>query len=192
MSMNENTITVTPGTITYEQMNIFINYQKLWSQLAMWMRDFIYSNFEDSGNLQIITTQLFDKLPLTFYNAFKIFYGTEISRQFLSAFLRFLDSAIQLVHAYKNNDTSAIDSSTSQWYENADALATFFATINIYWSKDQWRNLLYQYIKLIIQEINAIKNGEYENEINIYNNINNLTDLMGSYMARGIISKNVG
>jgi len=51
---------------------------------------------------------------------------------------------------------------------------------------------LYQYIKLIIQEINAIKNGEYENEINIYNNINNLTDLMGSYMARGIISKNVG
>jgi len=41
MSMNENTITVTPGTITYEQMNVFINYQKLWSQLAMWMRDFI-------------------------------------------------------------------------------------------------------------------------------------------------------
>lgn len=192
--MNEDMITVIPGVeyLTYEQMNILINYQKLWSQFAMWMRNFIFSNLEDLDNLPATTKQLFDTIPLDFYNSFKMFYGPEISRQFLNVFSKFLESGLQLINAYKINDASRINSTAIQWYQSADELSAFLAKINIYWSKEQWVHLLYHYIGSVINEIIAIKSGEFENEINIYNNIDNLSDLLGSYMGRGIIARSIG
>ena len=193
MSMNEENLTAIPGIyLTYKQMNVLITFQKLWSQLAMWMRNFILSDFADSRNLEAVTTQLFQDLPLNYYNTFINYYGTEISQVLLEHISRFLASGFQLINAYKNNDSPTIDSSISQWYQSADDLASFLASVNIYWSKDQWSNLLNQYIKLIIQEVNAAKGREFGNEINIYNNVEELTDLMGSYMARGIIAKVIG
>lgn len=194
MSMNESIITVIPGVeyLTYEQMNILISFQKLWSQLAIWMRNYIFGNFENSDNLQAVMTRLFQSLPYEFYDSLRIFYGAEISQIFLNNISNFLTSAYQLINAYKMSDTSAIDASAAKWYQSADDLATFLATINIYWSKDQWSNLLYQYIQYIIAEVIAIKGGDYENEISIFSDIDDLTDLMGSYMARGIIARNIG
>lgn len=194
MAMKEEILTVIPGLeyLTYEQMNILINYQKLWSQLALWMREYAYSSLEESANLQTVITQLFDKLPLGFYNALKLFYGPEISQQFFDMFSRFLLSAARLVDAYKINDASRINTSAINWYQVADELATFLSTINVYWSKEQWLYLLYQYIRLVINEIIAIKNGEFEKEVNLFSNIGDLTDIMGSYMARGILARNAG
>lgn len=194
MSTNENLLTVIPGAqyLTYEQMNVIITYQKLWSQLAVWMRNFIYGNLEDSDSLPAVANELFQTLPLNFYYAFRIFYGPEISQVFLNNLTKFLANAWELVNAYKSNDASAIDTSTMQWYQSVDDLASFLASVNIYWSNDQWKNLLYQYIRSVIQEIIAVKGKHYDEEIKIYNNVEDLTDLMGSYMARGIISKNIG
>lgn len=193
VSMKQELTEIVPGFpyLTYEQMNILFNYQRLWTQLATWMRSFIFSTFEESENLPAVTTRLFEKLLLDFYNAFRIFYGVDLSQQFLNALTKFLSNAWQLVNAYKNDDTSLINSSTIQWYQSADELARFLAQVNFYWNEGQWRNLFYQYIRLKIQEIIAIRGGNYEQEIEIYDRIEDLTTIMGSYMARGIIARNI-
>jgi len=44
------------------------------------------------------------------------------------------------------------------------------------------------YIRSVIYGINAIIQDDYEKEVELYNMVDNVVFLMGSYMARGIIS----
>lgn len=195
MSKTErNLLTLIPGVryLTYEQMNILINYQSLWANLALWIRSVMRSTVFNTPDLQANVTQLFNKVPQDFYNVFWLFYGQEISQYFLDYLTRFIASALQLINAYKVNDIVAINSSASQWYQSADDLAVYLASINIYWDADQWKSLFYHYIKLEIEEIIAFQRGNYEQEIAMFYSKQDLSDLMGSYMARGIIARNAG
>jgi len=194
MTKAEYLLTLIPGVhyLTFEQMNILINYQRLWANLALWIRSVMRSTVFNTPDLQTNVNQLFNKVPQDFYNAFWLFYGQEISQYFLNYITRFIASALQLINAYRDNDIETINTSTSQWYQSADDLATFLASINIYWDANQWRSLLYQYIKLEIEEIIAFQNENYEQEIEIFNSKQDHSDLMGSYMARGIIARNAG
>lgn len=191
LNKNQDLITITPGTenvITYEQMNTINTFQKMWLQLAMWTRDFIHSTIFETPN-QIEVTERLYRIPSDFYNAFRLFYGPEVSQEFMNLFSSFIISSWGLIRGMKSGDSQLIDSSTTEWYRNADQLATFLSQINIYWDENQWRYLLYQYIQLKIQEIIAITGGNYEQEIAIYDRIEDMTSIMGHYMARGIIAR---
>jgi len=195
MSTSEsNLLTLIPGVryLTYEQMNILINYQSLWANLALWIRSVMRSTAFNNPDLQTNVNQLFYKVPQDFYETFQLFYGREIAQYFINYLTRFIASALQLINAYRDNNVEAINTSTSQWYQSADDLAAFLASINIYWDTNQWRSLFYQYIRFEIEEIIAFQGGDYEQEIAIFRSKQELSNLMGSYMARGIIAKNAG
>lgn len=177
--------------ITYEQMNILINFQKLWSQLALWMRTFVSHTLENSSDLSYVTTRLFEKVPLNFYNSFIIFYGVDTSRQFLTILTRFLSNVWKIANGYSNKDSASIDSSTVTWYQSADELASFLESVNVYWDEAIWRSLLYQYIQLYIQQIIARVGGDFEHAHEINDTVEELTYMIGSYMAKGIIANNL-
>lgn len=174
--------------ITYEQMNILINYQKLWSQLALWMRTFISHTLEKSKDLSYVTTRLFENVPLNFYHSFTVFYGVDTARQFLTILTRFLSNVWKIANAYLNNDSAAINSSTVAWYQSADELASFLESVNVYWDEAIWRRLLYQYIQLYIQQIIARVSGDFKHAHEINDTVEELTYIIGSYMAKGIIA----
>ena len=191
MSINQDELlTVIPGAnfVSYEQMNTLFTFMKLWIDLSFWIRDLIISTLFDLPNLQTTTNQVLDVMPRNFYNAFRLFYGPELSQHFLNYLTSLLSSMLQLINAYNSNDTSSIDSSTIRLYQSADALSQFFSRINIYWDINQWKYLLYQYIKLKISQIIAIKSNNFEQEASLFYQIEDLAIIMGSYLARGIIA----
>jgi hypothetical protein len=176
---------------TFEQMNMLIHAQRLWIQFASWMRTFMLNTLENSNCLPAVTTRLYEQIPLDLYNVFLVFYGEEIAQQFLNLFSRFIHNTWPMLEAYKSGDQEAINASAVQWYRTADDLATFLAKNNIYWNEDQWKSLLYQYIRSYIQEIIAYLGGDYEQEIAIYENLEDISSRMAGYMARGIIARNL-
>ena len=191
MSMNENLLNPIPGVanLSYDEMNIIAEFQRLWIRVAFWMRAYFKSSLENSKDLQAVTAQLFE-LPTDFYNAFKPYFGEEVARQIYNIVYGLVYTNYQLVNAYKNNDTAAIDASTRQWYSGASQFAAYLASINKFWDYDLMNSLLFQYGKLKIQEIIAYYTQDYESEIKIYNDLEDVAVLIGSYMARGIIAMN--
>lgn len=192
MSMLEDALMRAPGDrYSFEQMNMLIRAQKLWSQFALWMREFQHCTLDGSKKLQSVTSRLYERLPLDFYNLFEVFYGEEIAQQYLNIFSKFIIGAWQLLQAYTSGDQQAIDSCMVQWYRTADTLAAFLARNNIYWNEEQWKSLLYQYIRSYLQGIVAYLGGDYEQEIAIYDNLEDISGRMAGYMAKGIIARNL-
>lgn len=188
---NQDLLSMLPdGTnyLTFEQMNTIINYQKLWSNLSMWMRSYVYSRLGDHSNLSAVANRLYS-IPTELYNLLILFYGPEITQNIVNYFLTFVISATSVIDGIKNNDTEVISSNTRQCYQNAANFAEFLARINAYWGVSQWENLLYQYIQLKIEQIIAIAQGNYPREIIIHDTVDNITSIMGTYMASGIIAR---
>lgn len=176
--------------VTYEQLNTLITFLKLWTQLSMWLRSVLVSTVGNLDNKEAVVYELFN-VPNNFYNVFKVFYGPLISQQFQNLLTSFITRAWNLIEALKDGNNELVNKSTSQLYQTADELASFLSQINVYWDERQWKNLLYQFIKLFIDEIIAMLSGNYEQEIQIYNRLDDVTDIMGSYMARGIIARSI-
>lgn len=176
--------------ITYDQMNIINAFQKMWLHIAIWMRTYIKALVYETRNLPSISSQLIN-LPSDFYGTFSLFYGTEAAQNFVNLLTEFVKAAMGVAEAMKNDDHILINSRSIGWYQIADQLASFLARTNVYWDENQWRYLLYQYIKLKIDEINAVINDNYEQESQLFNMIEDIVFIMASYMARGVIASNL-
>ncbi len=178
-----------PRDVTFEQMNAIITFRTVWLDMALWMREFIHSFVGDHPNLEAVTNRLYTGVPIRFYNALVVFYGTEIAEEYLNRISNIIVVFWRLVEAMKSGDQEGVQSATRELYETADQGAAFLASLNDYWDASRWRDLYTQYINLGIQVILAVLEGNYENEIRIYDRIQDLTVTMGNYMANGIIAR---
>lgn len=187
---NESIRTLFPGKnyITFEQMNIINNSNKLWMEFAFWMRSLIYTTIRDPVRQTFVANKLFNGVALEYYILFEFYYGTELAKQFMNLFTNYITGAWRLVEALRNNNTEEVNTQTVLLYQGADNLAAFLAKVNLYYSEEQWKNLLYQSIQLIIDEAIAISREDFEKEIEISSSMADLVMIIGDYMARGIIA----
>ena len=88
----------------------------------------------------------------------------------------------------KDNNQEQVNTNMVQWYQCAGEIAKFLSSINVYWDENQWRNLLSQYIRMKVDEIMAMMNGEYGRQIVLYQSMEDSMFIIGSYMARGILA----
>lgn len=171
---------------SFEQLNIISLFQRLFTQLAVFMRSYINTSIFNAPSKASNAERLM-QVSSDFRNAFLLFYGPEIADEFNNLFTNFIASSTNVIEGYGANNQELINQGVQEWYENADLLAEFLASINMFWDENHWKNLLYQYINLKIQMILAVFSGDYEREIKAYDKVFDLTTTMGSYMARGII-----
>jgi len=190
MPDNQNFVTPIPGVenLTYEQVNTIINFEKLWIEFVLWMRSFIRSSLYNLPDLTSVNVRVFQQLPRDFYNEFSNYFSPVDSQQFIDLFSRLLVRNWQLVNAYKSNDKTAIEASTIQWYQIADELATFLASVNKYWDVNKLKTILYEYVQLKIQEITAFQEGKYDQETKLFDEVEEKAIQLANYMAMGIIA----
>ncbi len=178
-----------PSNVTFEHMNAIITFRTIWLEMALWMRNFIYSFIADHPNIQAVANRLYTGVPLRFYNSLTVFYGHETAEEYLRRISNIIVAFWGLLEAMKNNDQEAITKATGELYAASEQGADFLAGINSYWDKSRWQNLFHQFISMGIQVIFSVMQGNYDNEIRVYDRIRDLAVIMGNYMANGIIAR---
>lgn len=175
---------------TYEQVNIVTTFQRLFMELAVYMRSTINSYVFSNPNFNEISKNLMT-IPSNFRDVLLIFYGPEIADRFNSLMTAFISNIFPILEGYRSNNQELINQSTQKWYGDAQNLAKFLDSINIFWTETQWRFLLFQYIQLKVSMLIALFSGEYEHEQQIYERVIDLTAVMGSFMAQGLIARDL-
>lgn len=175
-------------TYTFEQMNITSVFQQLWIKLSTLMRGYIYASLLNTPNVEAEAETLF-QIPVDFRNDLLLFYGPEIADRLNALFINFLSPVAGVLEGYKTNNQELVNQSVMSWYQSANELAKFLDSINLFWDAGQWQILLYQYISLKLTMITAIASGDYQRETQIYDRVFDLTSIMGTYMARGLIAQ---
>ncbi len=173
--------------ISYDQMNVLVSIQKLWFKLGVLARTYINAAVYNTPNLQSVSTSLLD-LPQEAYNLFILFYGPDIAENIKGLLFDFIATMIEVIDNKTYGDKTLSDLKIIQWYQNADKLSSYLSRINVYWDEEQWKYLLYQYIRLTINQIESAMNVDNQVERQIYTAIENLNFIIANYMGRGIIA----
>ena len=113
--------TTTPGNpVTFEQMSIIINSQRLWQQLGYWLRALMISTLRDPERQPPNFNKLYTSTSREFYNYFRLIYGPEIAQHILQIISGTVIDFLGVVNGVKNNNMDQANSSALKLYERAD------------------------------------------------------------------------
>lgn len=174
------------GRIPYGQVNLYNRLRRLWSQLAMWRRDYLISLAADFGELQLITDRLYNATK-DFGNVFESFFGVKIANDIEYYFTVQVSILNEIANSIREGNSDATNAATKKLYENVDEMAAYLASINPYWNEVNLKSLFYDYYKQTVLEIVAILSGNQEGAIRIYENLEDYVLEIADYMAAGFI-----
>lgn len=174
-------------TISTAQMNLVFRLRMIWRELATWLRTYMVSLYAGVGNTEAISQRLF-RLPLEYGSILRIFFGDQITERYITLMTRYIALLQSLLIARINNDIDSINSLTQQIFQNIDERADFLAGINPYWQKSQWLSLLTSFNRLQIEEATSFLTRDYTRNIEIFERILSLTNVIGDYFSEGIIN----
>lgn len=167
-------------------IKIINQFRKLWTEHVVWTRFFIISTAADLEDLQFVTARLL-RNPADFESALKPFYGEEKAQRFRQLLTEHLTIAAQLVNAAKEGKTEAVDEDRKKWYANADEIADFLSQINPFWSQSHWIIMLHDHLKLTETEATERLTGQYEQDVSLFDAIEDQALTMADDMSDGII-----
>ena len=154
----------------------------------MWTRSFIISTAANLADLDLVSQRLL-RNPMDFANELRRFYGEEKANKFEQLLRQHFIIAANLVNSAKAGNTNAANEARTKWYQNADEIATFLATINPYWSKTRWQKMLYDHLNMTENEATYRLTSQYAKDIAEYQKIEDEALMMADYMAEGIMKQ---
>lgn len=158
----------------------------LWEQHVYWTRLVISGIVFDSPDLEQSRARLL-RNPEDFGSVFAAFYGEETAEEFEKLFTMHLKIADQLVYAAKAGNSTEAAEVEKSWYENADQIAEFLASINSHWSLQRWREMLYSHLAMTKQEAEDFISGNYEASVVVFDNIEREALVMADMMTKGLV-----
>lgn len=169
-----------------QQVDLINEMRELWEEHIAWTRMAIISMVENLSDVDLVTKRLL-RNPSDFAMVLSSLYGDKIASKFEELFKDHLVIASELVKAVKSGDDKAAEDAEKRWYDNADKLAKFLASINPYWTEDLWKDMLYKHLdQTKYQAASRIKKN-YEDDIKIYDDIQNQVMKMADMMSEGIM-----
>lgn len=168
-----------------KKINITNTFRELWEQHIMWTRSFLISDINSLSDLNYVTSRLM-RNPWDFAKILRIYYGKDNAMKFQKLLEEHLQLAGDLVNQSKAGEKAAAEETEKKWYENADQISSFLASLNPYWTKQEWQKLFKEHLALTKQEAVFIITAQYPEGIDIYDRIQDDAMEMADYMVAGI------
>lgn len=169
----------------YDNMNLSKELRRLWAEHVFWTRLFIVSALAGLPDLAVTTERLL-RNPADFANVFRKFYGSQTADAVQRLLEDHLKIAADLVNSAIRQDAEAVEQNTKLWYSNADKIASALGRINPVWTAAQWRDLLYDHLRMTTDEVLARLSGDYAKDAAIFDMILEQALDMADVMAEGI------
>ncbi|HOV70379.1 MAG TPA: acetylglutamate kinase [Clostridia bacterium] len=171
-----------------KQIQMMNELRKLWEQHGLWTRSFIISTAAGLGDLNFVTQRLL-RNPTDFAQLLQPYYGREKASRFEELLRGHLLIAAEFVNNAKAGKTAEASAARARWYQNAEEIAAVLASINSYWNENEWRNMLFDHLRLVENEATLRLRGQFEEDIRLYDQIQEQALEMADVMSQGIIKQ---
>ncbi len=172
------------------QLQLNNDMRKAWAQQTMWMRSLLTSIAENLEDKEEVSKRVLRGAG-HMTRIFSQYYPTENAEKLKELFTRHLQIGMDFVEAYKTGAAgqTALDSLNAGWYQNADELAAFLASLNPNYDKEALTRMLYQHLDLIKQEIGFLMARKYAADIALYDAIEADGLSIADELTQGIIKQ---
>lgn len=172
---------------TYEQMNYIYNIRMFWYDLAYWIRAYMLSRIYGVGDPSDVLARL-KEVPERYIAGLGSIFGTNYIVGDVELLNRYIELIDALITAQIGGNTDEVNNVVQDLYKNADERAAFLASINPYWTQNEWRAVLDQNIRNVIEELNTFLTGDYARNLDIFDTILDQAEYASDYYEQGLLN----
>ena len=159
-----------------------------WLNHVYWTRMYLMSAVADNADQQAVEERLLETAD-EITDVFARYLPIATTRQLRNLLTEHIEIGGQIIQALKAKNMSDYDALVQEWYRNANQMATLFANHNPYFESRETRNMLLNHLDLIREEIEHQVNGEYEQSIDVFRDVEQQALAMADYFARGLLAR---
>lgn len=175
------------ANITPAEMNLIFRARMIWRDLATWLRAYMISLYGNIGNVDAINQRLY-KIPVQYGNIFRLFFGDQITEQLIFFVKQYIALYQSLFIALLNNDVESVNKYTQQLYQNIEARAGLFSTVNPYWNENEIASLITSFTNMNVEAAKSLLRGEYNKSIDVFDRLLSYTTVMGDFLSEGLLN----
>lgn len=172
---------------TNEQMNSIYNIRMFWYELAYWTRAYMLSRVYGVGDPGDALARL-KQVPQRYITGLLAVFGTNYIAEDVNILNRYIELIDALITAQLGGNTDEVNSVVQKMYKNSDERAAFLASLNPYWSRNDWRAFLDQNTRSIIDELNTFLTKDYARNLDIFDSILNQSEDASDYYEQGLLN----
>ena len=162
------------------------NIRLLWTDHLIWIRQFLISLMFRLKDLSYVTIRTLQN-SIDFSAQLTPFYGLENAKLYETLLTERVLLLAELASTIKFGGDISMQLLKMQ--VNADDTATLFASLNPYWEKAKWQEMLYSQYLLEVQLIKEIYDDKFSTSISTYDQIYQNALKMAAYMIDGITAQ---
>jgi hypothetical protein len=156
----------------------------VWEEQAIYLQDVFVDTtgglpaaqaIADFNRLQLNSTQI--------GNLFAPFAGQAAATQITQALNEFVTTGVLLVQALEAGNAALAQGLSGQWFNQANSLANYIASLNSNLSDSHLISLFQQYVTALINEAIMYNAGNYTQAILFYDQARQLARQIGFYIA---------
>jgi hypothetical protein len=163
--------------------------RKLWEDHVTWTRLAIVTFAAEYGGFDTTAKRLLENQE-DIGDAIKPFYGNEAGDQLTALLKDHILIAVEILHAVKNQNPSAIEDAIDRWYANANDIAEFLSAANPqFWPKDTLLAAMNMHLDQTLDEAAHELAGEYQRSVGDYDDAHLHILAMADVLSSGIIGQ---
>ncbi len=176
------------SSISSSEIKLRLDMRKLWEDHVTWTRMYIV-NFaggiddDDQAALRLMKNQE------DIGDAIKPYYGEGAGEELTALLKDHITIAVDLLDAAKRGEQERVGEADRKWRENADDIAEFLSDANPRWQKDEMRAMFYNHLDLTKDEAVARLNGDYEADVDAYDQVHEQALTMADELSEGIVKQ---
>ncbi len=141
--------------------------EQLWSSSAPWMREYLIDVCADLPGQKVAKQQIMKHQELL-GKSLSPYYGEKVAQEFTRLLNEQGRLTINLINAAYKADEKALKESQIAWKTNACVLSTFLSKTNPYITFQILRNMLYDYLALLVDMFTDRVNKKWEEDSQDY------------------------
>ena len=157
-----------------------------WSQHVYWTRMILLSIAHRLPDLDYVTKRLL-RNPYDIERIFADYYSSDSVQLLAPLLTEHLDIGAKIITALRDGKKEEAETLSKEWYINADKMAAAFAGISSYYNEEELRRMLRNHLDLTTKEVTQRLAGNYQADIDAFDEIEKQALMMADYFSSGII-----
>lgn len=172
--------------IPVEHINFIKAFQYRMYQLAYLTRFYIVQSITGLGDPNVVLNEL-KEMPALFKELGESIPGVTVPDEIVNIFSEYNIRLFDLVNSMLSGDQAKADESIRRLYQLSDEFAAALSQFNPYWDKEVLKEFYLTYFQEIVNEIIAIKNGDFDIALDIFNRLMLRALDLGDIYAEGFL-----
>ncbi|MDQ0192440.1 glycosyltransferase [Paenibacillus wynnii] len=164
------------------------NLRKLWIDHVIWTRSYIVSAIAGLEDQEEVLARLLQNQQ-DLGNAIKPYYGEEAGNKLAGLLKEHILIAGKIAAAAKSGNQADVAKYNKDWYKNADDIAKFLSSANPNWTNKELKDLLYQHLQLLTENVVARLGKNWDADISAFDKGENHIIKLADVLSAGIIKQ---